>query len=265
MLCARRSAVVWMFISLGGCTLRPTTDVAVAAPRAPMSTAKAEAIGEAPPPVARPAETPEAVLIPTTAETPLVGRRWVYDATLTDGATGQRSTHRVELVELSRAERADVTITTMVALLDAQRITATTLDAFGTAPFLVFGVRLVLLSGKHDGQAGVWMLFGDDQDIDDAAISRALATPPTWPLAVRKTSRPSAADHPDEAVYYRRKVSRWDSVCVAMDHPSPDSGDFFSFERCFAAAAGVTRLEFSSAWGGYALDLVTPPSDASPR
>ena len=43
-------------------------------------------------------------------------------------------------------------------------------------------------------------------------------------------------------------------------HPSPDTGDFFESETCFAPNVGITLRSFSSVWGDFTLRLLTPPS-----
>jgi hypothetical protein len=60
-------------------------------------------------------------------------------------------------------------------------------------------------------------------------------------------------------------VKSWDSTCSGYIHPSPDTGDFFSSERCFAPNVGITRLVFDSVWGGYELELESGPTSFSVR
>ena len=64
----------------------------------------------------------------------------------------------------------------------------------------------------------------------------------------------------DEPLVYRKQVGPWDSVCSGLMHPAPESGDFFSWERCFEPSVGITRLVFHSVWGAYEAQLTEAPA-----
>jgi hypothetical protein len=204
---------------------------------------------------APPAQSP--ATSPPTAAGP---RRWVYQLTIPDemDESKPRAQHELVLTEAARRQVGGHPVIELAVSLDGQPLTPDSLgELLAPAPFDVFGTRLVLLRSGP----GIWLLFASDEGASGEDVAAALAETPTWPLAGAPPGNASPEDHEDEPVIYRKQTGRWESVCNGLMHPSPDSGDFFSWERCFSPAIGITRLVFTSVWGSYELQLVTPPAD----
>lgn len=149
-----------------------------------------------------------------------------------------------------------------VAVAGAQVDTAT-LRQLGLlyAPFEVFSPHWSLVFGRHKNEPAVWLVRGD-QPASEEDIKKLLPNPPTWLLsnAIRGSVKPRKKPF-DRAYLYGQKIGAWSSVCEGFAHPSPDTGDYFESERCFAPGVGITRLAFHSVWGNHALDLLAPPAE----
>jgi hypothetical protein len=92
-------------------------------------------------------------------------------------------------------------------------------------------------------------------------LRQELGKRPSIPLSKSLTVWEKLKDIPgDRDFNYRRKINAWESYCLGYQHPSPESGDTFSSERCYAPEVGLTSFRFDSVWGSYHLDLVAPPA-----
>jgi len=194
---------------------------------------------------------------PAAAPAAVSPRRWIYELTFPaagpEAGQGAARPHRLELAEAARREVAGHRVVELVATLDGEPLTADRLGALAPAPFPTFSPRLALVRGD----AGIWLLFANEEGASVAEVSEIVRDPPTWPLAGGPRA---AATVTDEAVVYRKQVGPWDSLCSGLMHPSPESGDFFSWERCFEPTVGITRLVFHSVWGAYEAQLVEAPA-----
>jgi hypothetical protein len=180
--------------------------------------------------------------------------RWTYTATLDEHGDGKTTAHKVVLAETSRTKVGGVTVIELAVELDGKPLTEETLGGFGHAPFGVMATKLRLLSTK----AGVWLTFGEEAPTAEG-LAEATKESPTWPAGAPRPAEPEQT--PDDTDYrFGKRVKTWDSACTAYMHPAPDSGDTFSSEKCFDPKVGITRLEFTSVWGGYVLELDQAPA-----
>ena len=213
-----------------------------------------------------------AALVPTAADAPApppafdaapAELRWVYEMKVMDDA-GNAKEHEVTLVERGRKTVAGMTAIQLGVLLDGKPITDEKLEEVSGAPFTTFAASFTLLVGEKKKRRGVWLLFGATDKLDADVVKEALAEPPTWPLDPAARKKPEPAEGPsDEVFVYGKKIGAWDSVCTGYLHPAEESGDSYAWQKCFDPAAGITRLEFDSAWGGYELALTTAPKGFS--
>jgi hypothetical protein len=185
---------------------------------------------------------------------------WVYELRVPgagDDASAVSATaapRRLELREVARHEVAGHRVVELAASVDGEALTADHLGALAPAPFPTFAPRLALVRGD----AGIWLLFvSDERGASEASVTEVLRDPPTWPLAGAASSPGGGSDEP---IVYRKQVGPWNSVCNGLMHPAPESGDFFSWERCFEPSVGITRLVFHSVWGAYEAQLVQAPA-----
>lgn len=192
--------------------------------------------------------------------------RWTYRAKVTrDGEAPETAapdaTRELDLVETGLREVAGYRVHDLIVEVGGRRQGAEDLDRLGltAAPFPEFAPHLALVFGTHKAQPSAWLLLGDDApDADE--VRTLVAEDPTWPLSpTAKLDGSPAALRPDDEGVYRKAIGSWPSLCAALQHPSPDTGDYYSHERCLAPEVGLTRLEFDSVWGGYELELVRAP------
>jgi hypothetical protein len=197
--------------------------------------------------------------------------RWTYRAKVTRDGEAQEAatpdaTRELDMVETGRREIAGYRVHDLVVEVAGTRQGPDDLERLGltAAPFPEFAPHLALVFGTFKGQPAAWLLLSDDApDADE--VRTLVAEDPTWPLAPgAKLEGSPAALRPDDEGVYRKAIGSWPSLCAALQHPSPDTGDYYSYERCLAPEVGLTRLEFDSVWGGHELELVRAP-DHWPR
>ncbi len=194
------------------------------------------------------------------AEAPApASRKWTYRGTAGTEADAKPKPLSLSLVEIGRRTLAGRATVDLAVEVDGKRQTREQLAALGlaSAPFPVFtqSWSLLLASGAEEAR-----LVGGDQPATPAALKEPMeGASCTWKKADARKKRPKSP-RGDRAFGYGKKVGRWPSVCAAFEHPSPESGDFYAIEHCFAPGVGVTRLSFESVWGRFELELVEPPA-----
>jgi hypothetical protein len=165
----------------------------------------------------------------------------------------------VALVELERralGEGREVQVLALEVagkLVDPARLGELGLDG---APFPSMPTRFGVLREGAGEKLKVWLLEGHT-GVSSEQLTRALKEPSMVDLA-RPVPRFEALGRlpGDSPVRYRKTVKQWPSRCEGFEHPAPESGDFFFSERCFHPEAGLTRIGFSSVWGGYRFELI---------
>ena len=178
-------------------------------------------------------------------------RRWAYRGTIDERPVA------LTLIETGRRVLDDAQLVHLAVEVNARRIEDADLSALGldSSPFRVFAAEWTLRLGKGDG-----CLFEEPAgDTLARAGPCGGATRLRWSDR-RKRAPASTSEDRDSEYHYGTTVGRWASVCEVFEHPSPDTGDFYRVERCFAPGVGITLLDYSSVWGSYRFELVTPPS-----
>jgi hypothetical protein len=263
-----RNSVVFALSGLAACASPPAPEPAAPSPLASTPpTAK-------PPPVAPVASSapaaPGAVPADSAAKPEPSGkaalasaRRWKYRGQGQDGAgTSQPTPLQLDLVEIKQYEVAGHPLIELGVELNGALMGREELGkkGFAFAPFPILSPLFVLAGGKHRKKPGLW-LFEGDVALPEAEARSALDKPPSIPLDSSIPRWESLKDPPgDRDFTYRRKVGAWESYCLGYQHPSPESGDTFTSERCYSPEVGLTSIRFDSVWGSFHLELVTPPA-----
>jgi hypothetical protein len=184
-------------------------------------------------------------------------RRWLYRGNTVTEA-GDKAPLELAFVETGRRAVGAYQVVDLTVHLDGKAIDDEQIGHINTAPFTIFARKLGLIIGKD---VTAFVLLGD-APLAEASIKEALAHGTKWRAKDAKRKPPRAAHEPQDRPYaYGRKTGDWSSICEAYLHPSPDTGDFYETERCFAPRVGVTVWTFESAWGGFELELVKAPAD----
>jgi hypothetical protein len=170
-------------------------------------------------------------------------RRWVYELTAIGDDGNKKPPVELTLVETGRKEDGKTRTLELAAEVGGKRLDSDRMSELGlaSAPFETFGAKLVLKVGADK----VTLTGGADAK---------------WKLKDLKRKKPK--NEPENRSFsFGEKHGVWQSVCQSFLHPSPDTGDYYGTTRCYAPGVGVTYLDLDSAWGGYELELVTPPAD----
>lgn len=189
-------------------------------------------------------------------------RRWIYRLDARSEAGAGIKGVELALVEVARRPHGDGEAIELTVERDGRTLAADELDKLGLGeqpPGPVFSIRPGLLVRILRNPGGSTVTLFDGAAADRAeALKEPLAR---WRLSDARKSAPRAERTPaDRAYSYGRKVAEWPSVCQAYAHPSPETGDYYEWERCYAHGVGITRMVWRSAWGEYELDLVRPPA-----
>jgi hypothetical protein len=184
-------------------------------------------------------------------------RRWLYKGSL-GGDEGEKKPIELALVETGRRTLGAYQVVDLAVQVGGKPIEEDTLGKLNPAPFGTFSAKLGLLVGKD---VTALVLVGDEP-LAEGTLKSSLKEAVKWRARDAKRKRPRANHEPsDRAFNYGKKTGAWPSLCQAYLHPSPDTGDFFESEKCFAPHVGLTTWSFESAWGAFELELVTPPAD----
>ena len=207
-------------------------------PQAQQGAPRAEgAGGEATPPVAGPN-----------------ARVWRYDVTTEDG-TPRTATMELELVETGTRTLGEHVVVDLAAARGGRPLPADSLAALTPAPFTTFAPAISLVSGR----GAVWVIMGDAAATPDV-IAETVKTAPTFRTKKGLPVRDKLRVRPDRWQYWRADVAGQPSFCGGVEHPSPDSGDFYTSTLCYAAGTGLTRIAFSSVWGTFDIVLRATPN-----
>ena len=183
-------------------------------------------------------------------------RRWVYRAAATDDSGKKGKPVKLVLVETGRRTLAGRDVLDLAVEVNGEPASADDIRelGFSSAPFTTLAPRWSLLTAK-DGSVA---LVEGDEPLAEKDLKEALRGATTWKPRDAKRKRPK--DEPgDRPFRYGKKVHKWPSICEGYLHPSPDTGDTFESERCYAPDVGVTLLSFDSVWGGFQIELTGPP------
>lgn len=186
-------------------------------------------------------------------------RQWVYALTTRGGSAPSAAPVTLVVVETGRRRVAGRQVVDFAAEVNGRRITQDELSEANRGPFTLLGVYWSLLFGR-DKRGRRVDLTQRSQPLDAASfVKDPEHVAATWRPDARGLPR-SALGPDDEAFSYRTKIGAWQSLCMAFEHPSPETGDSFTWTRCFAPGVGVTLLAFESVWGDFRCELTRPPA-----
>lgn len=188
--------------------------------------------------------------------TPPKPSRWVYKAVLTHNEDMKRSKHEVVFLETGRKKVGDRQAILLAVEVDGKPMSEEMLEDWSGAPFPTLASTLSLLVGTHKKERVVWLVFGPPEKAEESVEP----LPPTWPLGEAARRQKPPKEPTGEPYVYGKKIGAWSSICAGDEHSGEESGDSFSWERCFEPTVGITRLEFESVWGGYELSLTSAPA-----
>ncbi len=216
-----------------------------------------------PPAVAQPAPAPAAQPAPTAKPAPTAQpaaaspRRFSYELSANPGAGRSAVWTKVTWVETGRRTVGGLTALDFSLFQGDKPMSEADLEALGIhdTPVSSFATQWTLLFGR-----GFTQFFEGGLPSEPEEQARALASATTF--RSRDQGKPRKV-LPDQTFYYGKRVGKWSCICKGYMHPSPDTGDFFESETCFAPNVGITLRSFSSVWGDFTLRLLTPPSAPS--
>jgi hypothetical protein len=180
------------------------------------------------------------------------GRRWVYRGTV--DAPEPRTPLELALVETGRRTIDGRLYVELAVEVHGKRIQESDLESLGLAgsPFGIFAPTWILVFDK----GATHLIAGT---LAEPATPRAFGMA-TWRITDRKKQEPRhVPEDRDSTFHYGKKINSWPSQCAAYVHPSPDTGDFYNTEHCFAPGVGITQLRYQSVWGSYEFELVAAP------
>ncbi|HNN95606.1 MAG TPA: hypothetical protein PKI03_25180 [Pseudomonadota bacterium] len=231
----------------------PTAQPAAAAQPAPAAQQPAPATRPAP--AAQPAATAQPA--PTAQPAAASPRRYSYELSANPGAGRAAAWTKVTWVETGRRTVGGLTALDFSLFQGDKPMSEADLEALGIhdTPVSSFATQWTLLFGR-----GFTQFIEGGLPSEPEEQARALASATTF--RSRDQGKPRKV-LPDEAFYYGKRIGKWSCICRGYMHPSPDTGDFFESETCFAPNVGITLRSFSSVWGDFTLRLLAPPPSPS--
>lgn len=236
-------------------SLLPLALLALLSPPPPAVAQPAPAPAAQPTPTAKPGPTAQPT--PTAQPAAAPPRRYSYDLTAKPGGGGAEVRTKVTWVETGRRTVSGLTALDFSLFQGDKPLSDSDLEELGifSTPVLTFATQWTLLFGR-----GFTQFFEGGLPSEPEEQARALASATTF--RTRDQGKPRKV-LPDQTFYYGKRVGKWSCICKGYMHPSPDTGDFFESETCFAPNVGITLRSFSSVWGDFTLRLLTPPSAPS--
>jgi hypothetical protein len=185
-------------------------------------------------------------------------RAWRYAGKIIDGE-GKSRPAQLELREIGRRSVGARTVVDLAAYRRGKPIPGELEEALGIphAPFTTLQSHFTLVLGRDKRGPYVAVLLGEEP----ATPERIDKVDEEW-ARFRPTSRPhpGASAPLDRSFRYTATFGPRQALCEAYEHPSPDTGDNYEHERCWAPGVGLVQLKFDSVWGGYELSLERAPA-----